>query len=190
MMKTKCWNKSASTYAMTKHAFLQNNWSKSFKNRAWQKLVKAKIHNQQQTLVKIPSGIPVTRQETCYSSIVGCFQLSLEYLWQHWNRYSIWYFFQTLLCCHTYSWWYFLQTLLCCHRYSRWYFFSNTGNLLQQHRVTQKSLEKISSGISVTRQETCYSSIVGCFQKSLEKIPSGISVTTHETCYSSIVGCF
>jgi hypothetical protein len=27
---------------MTKHAFLQNNWSKSFKNRAWQKLVKAK----------------------------------------------------------------------------------------------------------------------------------------------------
>lgn len=38
---------------MTKHAFLQNNWSKSFKNRVWQKLVKAKIHNQQQTLVKI-----------------------------------------------------------------------------------------------------------------------------------------
>jgi CRISPR-associated protein Cas1 len=38
---------------MTKHAFLQNNWSKSFTNRAWQKLVKAKIHNQQQTLVKI-----------------------------------------------------------------------------------------------------------------------------------------
>jgi CRISPR-associated protein Cas1 len=38
---------------MTKHAFLQNNWSRTFKNRAWQKLVKAKIHNQQQTLVKI-----------------------------------------------------------------------------------------------------------------------------------------
>ncbi|SFV86451.1 CRISPR-associated protein Cas1 [hydrothermal vent metagenome] len=38
---------------MTKHAFLQRGWSESFKNRAWQKLVKAKIHNQQQTLVKI-----------------------------------------------------------------------------------------------------------------------------------------
>jgi hypothetical protein len=44
--------------------------------------------------------------------------------------------------------------------------------------TTQKSLEKIPSGISVTTQ------------KSLEKIPSGISATTHETCYSSIVGSF
>jgi hypothetical protein len=33
----------------------------------------------------------------------------------------------------------------------------------------------------VTRQETCYSSIVGCFNKSLEKIPSGISVTTQKS---------
>ncbi|SFV85586.1 CRISPR-associated protein Cas1 [hydrothermal vent metagenome] len=38
---------------MTKHAFLQNNWSQSFKNRAWQKIVKSKILNQQQTLIKI-----------------------------------------------------------------------------------------------------------------------------------------
>ena len=38
---------------MTKHAFLQNNWSQSFKNRAWQKVVKTKILNQQQTLLKI-----------------------------------------------------------------------------------------------------------------------------------------
>lgn len=38
---------------MTKHAFLQNNWSQSFKNRVWQKIVKAKIINQQQTLLKI-----------------------------------------------------------------------------------------------------------------------------------------
>ncbi len=38
---------------MTKHAFLQNNWSQSFKNKAWQKIVKAKILNQQQTLIKI-----------------------------------------------------------------------------------------------------------------------------------------
>jgi hypothetical protein len=41
--------------------------------------------------------------------------------------------------------------------------------------TTQKSLEKIPSGISVTTQ------------KSLEKIPYGISVPTQETCYSSIV---
>lgn len=38
---------------MTKHAFLQNSWSQSFKNRMWQKLVKAKIINQQKTLLKI-----------------------------------------------------------------------------------------------------------------------------------------
>ena len=38
---------------MTKHAFLQNNWSQAFKNRAWQKIIKAKISNQQQTLIKI-----------------------------------------------------------------------------------------------------------------------------------------
>lgn len=38
---------------MTKHAFLQNNWSQPFKNKAWQKIVKAKILNQQQTLCKI-----------------------------------------------------------------------------------------------------------------------------------------
>jgi hypothetical protein len=40
--------------------------------------------------------------------------------------------------------------------------------------TTQKSLEKIPSGISVTTQ------------KSLEKIPYRISVPTQETCYSSI----
>ena len=39
-----------------------------------------------------------------------------------WNRYSIWYFFQTLLCCHRYSRWYFFQTpksnlLCCCNRF-------------------------------------------------------------------------
>jgi hypothetical protein len=39
---------------------------------------------------------------------------------------------------------------------------------------TQKNLEKIPSGISVTTQ------------KSLEKIPYGISVPTQETCYSSV----
>lgn len=38
---------------MTKHAFLQSNWSQSFKNRAWQKIVKAKILNQQQALIRI-----------------------------------------------------------------------------------------------------------------------------------------
>jgi CRISPR-associated protein Cas1 len=38
---------------MTKHAFLQNNWTQSFKNRAWKKLVKAKIINQQMALFKI-----------------------------------------------------------------------------------------------------------------------------------------
>lgn len=38
---------------MTKHAFLQNSWSQSFKNRAWQKIVKAKIINQQQVLSQI-----------------------------------------------------------------------------------------------------------------------------------------
>lgn len=38
---------------MTKHAFLQNNWSQAFKNRAWQKIIKAKISNQQQTLIKV-----------------------------------------------------------------------------------------------------------------------------------------
>lgn len=38
---------------MTKHAFLQNHWSQAFKNRAWQKIIKAKISNQQQTLIKI-----------------------------------------------------------------------------------------------------------------------------------------
>ncbi len=38
---------------MTKHAFLQNSWSQSFKNRAWQKIVKAKIFNQQHTLNQI-----------------------------------------------------------------------------------------------------------------------------------------
>lgn len=38
---------------MTKHAFLQRDWSQSFKNRVWQKIVKAKIINQQQTLLKI-----------------------------------------------------------------------------------------------------------------------------------------
>lgn len=38
---------------MTKHAFLQHNWSQAFKNRMWQKIVKAKILNQQQTLTII-----------------------------------------------------------------------------------------------------------------------------------------
>lgn len=42
---------------MTKHAFLQNNWSQTFKNRAWQKLVKAKIINQQITLLKITNQL-------------------------------------------------------------------------------------------------------------------------------------
>lgn len=38
---------------MTKHAFLQNTWSQTFKKKAWQKIIKSKIHNQQQTLIKI-----------------------------------------------------------------------------------------------------------------------------------------
>jgi hypothetical protein len=55
--------------------------------------------------------------------------------------------------------------------------------------TTQKSLEKIPSGISVTTQkslEKIPSGISVTTQKSLDKIPYGISVPTQETCYSSI----
>jgi hypothetical protein len=88
----------------------------------------------QKSLEKIPYGISVPTQETCYSSIESrkntiwniCDNTEvwkkshLEYLRQHMKpAIARWYFFHTLLKATYYA---AVTGFMCCHRYSRYLF--------------------------------------------------------------------
>jgi hypothetical protein len=87
----------------------------------------------QKRLVKIPSGISVTRQETCYSSIVGCF------------RYSRWHVFQTLLKATYYA---AVTGFMCCQIFQM-VFFPDSAEESGKNTIWN----------ICSNNETCYSSI-------------------------------